>query len=80
MNVARILILGVALAAGGAAAYLVSGGENKPPEAPKPVVQFPTVDVLIAKTDIGMGTAIVAPDMDWQAWPAATTGTSYITK
>jgi pilus assembly protein CpaB len=80
MNVARILILGVALAAGGAAAYLVSGGENKLPEAPKPVVQFPTVDVLIAKIDIGMGTAIAAPDMDWQAWPAATTGTSYITK
>jgi pilus assembly protein CpaB len=81
MNVARIIVLGVALAAGGAAAFMVSGGEEKKPDAPPaPVVQFATVDVLIAKADIGMGTAIAAQDLDWQAWPAATTGASYITK
>ena len=82
MKAARILVLGIALAAGGAAAFLVgSGDEEKPPEAPAPVVQqFPTVDVLIAKGDIGMGTAVSADDFQWQAWPAATTGESYITK
>jgi pilus assembly protein CpaB len=36
--------------------------------------------VLIAKGDIGMGTAVSAENFDWQAWPAATTGGSYITK
>jgi pilus assembly protein CpaB len=82
MKAARILVLGIALAAGGAAAFLVgSGDEEKKPEAPAPVVQqFPTVDVLIAKGDIAMGTAVTAQDFQWQAWPAATTGDSYITK
>jgi pilus assembly protein CpaB len=82
MKAARILVLGIALAAGGAAAYLVSGdGEAKPEAPPAPVVeQLPTVDVLIAKGDIGMGTAVTAQDLTWQAWPEATTGDSYITR
>jgi pilus assembly protein CpaB len=80
MNAARVIVLGIALVAGGAAAYLVAGGEDKPKPPPAPVVQFPTVDVLIAKVDIGMGTAVSEQDFQWQAWPAATTGESYITK
>jgi pilus assembly protein CpaB len=81
MKAARVLVLAVALAAGGAAAFLVSGEDEKKPEAiPAPVVQLPTVDVLIAKGDIGMGTAVSTQDFQWQAWPAATTGESYITK
>jgi pilus assembly protein CpaB len=80
MKAARILVLGVALAAGGAAAFLVSGDEKKP-DAPAPVVQqFSTVDVLIAKADIGMGRALSTQELTWQAWPEATTGDSYITR
>src|SRR5829696_8892704 len=79
MKAARIIVLGVALAAGGAAAFLVSGGDEPKPEAPAPVVQqFPTVDVLIARANIGMGTAVAEQDFTWQAWPEATTGDSYI--
>ena len=33
-------------------------------------------DVLIAKSDIGMGTGISSQDLVWQAWPSATTGES----
>ena len=80
MKVARVLVLGVALAAGGIAAFLVSSGDETKPEAPAPVANIATVDVLIAKADIGMGTAISAQDLQWQAWPAATTGPSYVTK
>ena len=81
MKAARILVLTVALAAGGAAAFLVSGEDKqKPAPAPAPIVQMPTVDVLIAKGDIGMGTAVSAEDLQWQAWPAATTGGSYVVK
>src|ERR1041384_3432861 len=80
MKAARILVLGVALAAGGAAAFLIGSDDEKKPEAPAPVVQFETTDVLIAKSDIGMGTALSSQDLQWQAWPAATTGESYITK
>jgi pilus assembly protein CpaB len=81
MKAARILVLGIALAAGGAAAFLVSNDEPKPVAAPAPVVQqLPTVDVLIAKGDIGMGVAVSADNFTWQAWPEATTGDSYVTR
>jgi pilus assembly protein CpaB len=81
MKAARILVLGVALVAGGAAAFLVgSEDEKKPVPVAAPVVTFNTTDVLIAKSDIGMGTSVSSGDLQWQAWPAATTGESYITK
>jgi pilus assembly protein CpaB len=81
MKAARVVVLGVALAAGGAAAFLVGSDEEKKPEAPAPVVQqLPTVDVLIARSDIGMGVAVPADSFTWQAWPEATTGDSYVTR
>jgi pilus assembly protein CpaB len=80
MKAARIMVLAVALVAGGAAAFLVSSGDQAPEPAPAPIVQLPTVDVLIAKGDIGMGTAMAEKDLQWQAWPAATTSGAYILK
>jgi pilus assembly protein CpaB len=81
MKAARILVLAVALAAGGAAAFLVGSDEEKKPEiVAAPAPKFDTVDVLIAKADIGMGTTMSGQDLQWQAWPAATTGETYITK
>ena len=82
MKAARHIVLGVALAAGGMAAFLMSGDEEPKQQAaaPPPVVQFPTVDVLIAKVDIPMGTAVAVDAMQWQAWPAATTGSTFILK
>ena len=82
MKAARLVVLGVALAAGGVAAFLVAGGEEDKKEAPAPapVVQLPTVDVLIAKNDIGMGTAIGPQDFGWQTWPTASAGGSMITR
>jgi pilus assembly protein CpaB len=81
MNIARLLVLVVALAAGGAAAFLIGSDGDKSPAPAAPVVQqFQTVDVLIAKADIGMGTAIAAQDLQWQAWPEATTGSAYIAR
>ena len=53
MKAARILVLTVALAAGGAAAFLVASGDKKKPEAPAPVANIPATDVLIAKSEIG---------------------------
>src|ERR1700754_2456909 len=80
MKAAVILVLGCALAPGGAAAFLVGSDDEKKPEAPAaPVVQqLPTVDVLIAKGDIGMGVTVSAENFAWQAWPEATTGDSYV--
>src|SRR3954462_9036315 len=66
MKAARILILGVALAAGGVAAYLVTSEE--PPPAPPPVAAAPTDEVLVASSDIGIGQAVSAQTLRWQAW------------
>ena len=77
MKTARIVVLTIALSAGGVAAYLVSGSDNKP--APTgPVAQLQTVDVLVAKSDIGLGQKVTADDMQWQTWPAATASNHFI--
>jgi pilus assembly protein CpaB len=77
MNTARIVVLTIAVGAGGIAAYLASGSDNKPAPA-APVAQLPTVDVLVAKSDIGLGQTVKPEDMQWQTWPAATASNSFI--
>ena len=71
MNRARIVVLTVAICAGGVAAYLASGSDNSAPP-PAPVAQLPTVDVLVAKNDIGLGQTVKPEDVQWQTWPSAT--------
>ena len=78
MNIARIVVLTIALSAGGVAAYLASGTDSKAPAAVQPVAQLQTVDVLVAKSDIGLGQALTSNDMIWQSWPASTTSGSFI--
>jgi pilus assembly protein CpaB len=77
MNTARIVVLTIAIGAGGIAAYLASGSD-KPAEPAAPVAQLPTVDVLIAKTDIGLGQTVKPEDLQWQTWPAATASNTFI--
>src|ERR1700692_1907593 len=77
MKTARIVVLTIALSAGGVAAYLVSGSDNRPaPTAP--AAQLQTVDVLVAKSDIGLGQTVTPDDMQWQTWPAATASNTFI--
>ena len=71
MKTARIIVLGIALSAGGVAAWLASGSNESKP-VPEPVAQLPTVDVLVAKADIGLGQSVKPEDMVWQTWPSAT--------
>jgi pilus assembly protein CpaB len=78
MNIARIVVLTIALGAGGVAAYLVSASDNKPAAPAEPVAQLQTVDVLVAKADIGLGQTVTQADMQWQTWPAATAGNTFI--
>ena len=77
MNTARIVVLTIAVGAGGIAAYLASGSDNKPAPA-EPVAQLPTVDVLVAKNDIGLGQSVKPEDMQWQTWPSATASNVFI--
>jgi pilus assembly protein CpaB len=79
MNRARIAVLAIALGAGGVAAYLVSGSDDRPAPA-QPVAQMPTVEVLIAKSEIGLGQTVKTEDLQWQAWPAASASSLFIQK
>jgi pilus assembly protein CpaB len=81
MKRSRIIVLVIALAAGAVAAMLASG--NRTPEAPKapePPPPLATVDVLVAKTDLGTGQVVNEGDVGWQTWPAASAGSSFIRK
>src|SRR5258708_22407993 len=77
MYTARIVVLTIALSAGGVAAYLASGSDNKPAPT-EPVAQLQTVDVLVAKADIGLGQTVAPEDLQWQTWPAATASHNFI--
>jgi pilus assembly protein CpaB len=79
MKPARIVVLVVALAAGGIAA-LLAGRSDPPPELKAPVAQLETVDVLVAAQDIGLGHRVSAQDMRWQTWPAAAASANFIRK
>lgn len=72
MKAARIAVLGVALAAGLGAAYLMMG--TKPPEpvriaVPTPAPPQPTESVLVAARDLNFGATITDADVRWQSWP-----------
>src|SRR6266487_4584644 len=77
MYTARIVVLIIALVAGGLAAYLVRGSDSTPAPA-APVAQLPTVDVLVAKVDIGLGQSVTPENLQWQTWPAATASNNFI--
>ena len=79
MNSARIVVLAIAITAGGFAAYLLSGMGKDAPTAPA-VVQIPTADVLVAKVDIGLGETVAPENLQWQTWTDSTASGSFIRK
>ncbi|WP_041345293.1 Flp pilus assembly protein CpaB [Nitrobacter winogradskyi] len=76
MNTARIVVLTIAVGAGGLAAYLASGSDKE--TQPVQTEQLRTVDVLVAKSDIPLGQAVTANDVAWQTWPADSASHSFI--
>src|SRR3954464_2274888 len=81
MKVAQFAVLGIALAAGGAAALMMRGAPTPPPApvvaAPAPA---PRIEVLVAAADLPMGQALKATDLSWQAWPVETAANNLIKK
>jgi len=78
MKTAQIIVLGIALTAGGVAAYLASGGSETKPVVVEQAPQLPTVDVLVAKSDIALGQTLSPADVQWQTWPQATASDKFI--
>lgn len=71
---ARLFVLALSIMAGGVAAYLAAGSDNAVPQ----LVQAPTMDVLVAKSDIGLGETLSANKVEWQAWPQTTSGMNLV--
>jgi pilus assembly protein CpaB len=78
MKPARIVVLIVALIAGGVAAYLARGTDGSKTLPTEPVAQLPTVEVLVAKSDIGLGQTVNPEHLQWQTWPAAAASDNFI--
>ncbi|MGH1570083.1 Flp pilus assembly protein CpaB [Methylobacterium sp. P31] len=82
MKPARFAVLGIALAAGSGAAFLMSGGDPPPPpqlaKAEAPPV--PMTDVLVAAADMPIGQVLRAADLRWQPWPDGALAAGYMTR
>jgi len=70
MKGARIVVLTVAVAAGGVAALLAGRSERPPEIKGESANKIGTIDILVAKNDVGLGQKVTPGDMQWQAWPA----------
>lgn len=79
MKAARLIVLGIAVAAGGLAAILAGRYQQAPSPAPASP-QIATIDILVAKNDINIGTTLSANDVQWQTWPASAANSAFIHK
>jgi pilus assembly protein CpaB len=80
MKAARLVVLTVAIAAGGVAALLAGRSEKPPAIKPNAVAKPDTIDILVAKSDIPMGKTVSSGDIQWQAWPSTTATGNFIRK
>src|SRR3954468_9543624 len=80
MNTARIVVLAIAIGAGGIAAYLASGTDKQAAVPVAAAPQIPTIDVLVAKDDIGLGQTVTADNMRWETWTESSSSGSFIRK
>ena len=83
MNTQRMLILGVAAVAAGAAALLargLMGGGTQTAKAALPPPRPATAEVLVAASDLQPGTALTVAQVRWQEWPKSAVDSSFITQ
>lgn len=76
----QIIGLAVAATAGLLAFFMVSGLVNKPPVEKTVEVKVESGDVLVARTDIGLGEITNDSLFRWQSWPVETITPGYITR
>ena len=81
MKPARIILLLVALVAGGLAAFLVTRGGRPAPQqvVQTEVVQEAKTQILVAKAPIGVGERLSAAALEWQDWPQGAVRPEYVT-
>ena len=80
MKAARIVVLTIAVGAGGIAALLAGRSQKPPPVKHVAAPTVSSVDVLVAKSDIPVGQTVSPGDVQWQAWPASAKTGNFIHK
>lgn len=80
MNASRIILLVVALVAGGLAAFLATRGSAPQVQTRTEVVEEQKVKVLVAKDSIGVAQRLNRNLMQWQDWPELAVRPEYITQ
>lgn len=83
MRPARIILLLVAVIAGGLAFYLVTGSPAPQPDQTTEVVQMApavaTTEILVASTAVGLGERLNPDNVQWQEWPESALRPEYVT-
>jgi pilus assembly protein CpaB len=81
MKPARIILLLVALVAGGLAAFLVTRGGRPAPQqiVQTEVVQEAKTQILVARNPIGVGERLSVASLEWQDWPEGAIRPEYVT-
>jgi pilus assembly protein CpaB len=79
MKPARILLLVVALVAGGLAAFLATRGTAPVTEQVTKIEKEARVQILVASKPIGVGERLNAGKMQWQDWPEGALQSGYVT-
>lgn len=80
MSSKRILLLFVAIFAGGIAAFLAVSGQKEPVVQQVAQVEKTTTKVLVTNRTIGLGQRIASEDLVWQKWPKDALRPEYITE
>jgi len=82
MKPSRIVLLLVAILAGGLAAFLATRGDRPAQVAQGPqqvVIQEAKAQVLVAAAPIGVGQRLTAATLQWQDWPEGAVRPEYVT-
>lgn len=81
MKASRIILLLVALVAGGLAAFLaMRASAPQVVQTATKVIEEPKDQILVAKTQIGVGQRLGVDTIEWQDWPEGAVRGEYITK
>lgn len=80
----RLVLLGVAVLAGGAAIYLAMQADRQPVprtagEPTTQMVQEARTKILVAKEAIGIGQRLSPASLEWQDWPEGAVRSDYVT-
>ncbi len=80
MKRARIIVLAIAFAAAGGAAFIAKGMMSAPPPTQLVEKKIDTIQVLVAAKDIRLGDSVTTAHMRWQDWPRTAATPGYITR